>query len=261
MRITKFREAELPKWVWDNILKECPHCGAPIVENDTMTARWCSNPKCPKHMAYKIVEVCKFLGVKGIGPANAQEWIKNQNLQNQFEIIPHLLSYKPTVSLADIATLACIEGYGSIQAENELPQMHSFEEYFDTAQVNPLLVPYKEILIEAQKYFEIKKPLSSRKMYVMGTGSFHGFNSRESYFNYINQVFGEYVHVIQTGKRKTGITFLIKEDDAIDHSKSQIAYENNIPIVTPKQFIAILLKVFNISIEDNFNKLEGGSTT
>ena len=62
--------------------------------------------------------------------------------------------------------------------------------------------------------------------------------------------FGQYVHVIQTGRRKTGVSFLIKEEDAVDHSKSQLARENNIPIVTPTQFIAILLKAFNISIEE-----------
>lgn len=250
MRITKYRQSELPAWVWDNILKVCPHCGCMIVENDTMTARWCSNPECPEHMAYKIVEVCNFYGVKGMGPATAKEWILSRNLHSQFEIIPLLFDTKPTASLADIATLACIEGYGSIQAEKELPQMHSFEEYFSVGEPNPLLVPYKDLLIGAQKYFNIKKPVSARKLYVMGTGSFHGFNNRDSFFSFINMHFGQYVHVIQTGRRKTGVSFLIKEEDAVDHSKSQLARENNIPIVTPTQFIAILLKAFNISIEE-----------
>lgn len=250
MRITKYRQNELPSWVWDNILKICPHCGCMIVENDLMTARWCSNPKCPEHMAYKIVEVCTFFGVKGMGPATAKEWIIEKKLQSQFEIIPLLFDIKPKASLADIATLACIEGYGSTQAEKELPHMRSFEEYFSMSNPNPLLVPYKDILCDAQKYFDIKKPVSVRKLYVMATGSFHGFNNRDSFFTFVNEHFGSYVHVIQTGKRKTGVTFLIKEEDAIDHSKSQTARENNIPIVTPVQFIAILLKAFNISVEE-----------
>lgn len=250
MRITKYRESELPSWVWDNILKICPHCNSMIVENDTMTARWCSNPRCPEHMSYKVVEICSFFGVKGMGPATAKDWIVTRNLKSHFDIIPLLFDTKPKVSLADIATLACIEGYGSIQAEKELPQMRSFEEYFEMGNPNPLLLPYKDMLCAAQQYFDIKKPVSKRKLYVMATGSFHNFNNRDAFFSFVNQHFGSYVHVIQTGKRKTGVSFLIKEDDAVDHSKSQIARENNIPIVTPMRFIAILLEAFNISVEE-----------
>lgn len=254
MRMTKFREAELPSWVWANIMKKCIHCNWPILENDTMTARWCSNPRCPEHMAHKIVEICKFLSVKGIGPKNARKWIDNKNLQSHFEIIPYLTEVKPLASLAEIAELACIEGYGKIQGENELSHLFSFEEYFSGTNINPLLAPYKDMLCESQKYFTVKKPLSKRKIYVMGTGSFHGFRSRDEYFNMLNDRLGQFIHVIQTGKRKTGVSYLIKEKDAIDHSKSTTALENGIPIVTSAEFIAILLNMLNISLEEFLGK-------
>lgn len=250
MKLTGLRKNELPDWVFDNILKVCPVCQYPIIENDTMTARKCSNPKCPEHMSYKAVELCKFLGIKGIGPATAKGMIQTHKLNNHFEMLPLLTKVKPLASLVDIAELACIEGYGRTQAEKELAQMSSFEQYFTVFGANPLLRQNQEMLCEAQKYFTIRQPLSNRKLYVMGTGSFHNFNSREEYFNLINDRLGKHLHVIQTGKRKTGVSYLIKEDDAIDHSKSQVARENNIPIVTPAQFIAILLQSLNISIEE-----------
>ena len=250
MKLTGLREGELPDWVFNNILKVCPVCQWPIMENNNMTARKCSNPKCPEHMSYKAVELCKFLGIKGIGPATAKGMIRTHNLDNHFELMPYLTKVKPMASLVDIAELACVEGYGRTQAEKELSQMTSFEQYFTVYVSNPLLRPYEKMLCDAQKYFTIKPPLSSRKIYVMGTGSFHNFNSREEYFNLINDRLGKHLHVIQTGKRKTGVSYLIKEEDAIDHSKSQVARENNIPIVTPAQFIAILLQSLNISIEE-----------
>ena len=254
--LTKYHQNDLPSWVWENIAKMCPECGTPIAQNELLTARWCPNPACPGHLKHRIADAADFFGIKGIGPETAHSLIRTYKMKTPFDAIPiWFKDSKPLVSLADISQLACIEGYGATTAEKELSGYSTFEEYFRMAPVvNPLLREKKDLLIDAQKFFRLKPALSKHSINVMGTGSFHGYSSRKEYFDFVNMLFGQYVHVIQTGERKTGIAFLLKEEDAIDHSKSKTARENNIPIITPLQFIAILCECYHISMEDIRNK-------
>lgn len=241
--ITECR-TDLPDWVRENILTRCPECGCYIMDNSNTgvtTARWCSNPSCPGHLAQKADEMAKFFGIKGVGPETAKSTIVVRKFKSHMDFIPiWFKGEKPKATLADIAVLVNIDGYGATTANNELTQFARFEDYFNSCYVNPLLLPYKDILISAQKYFTLKTPLSGRKIYVMGTGSFHGFSSRKEFFREMNDAFGSIIHIIETGKRKTGISYLIKENDAVDHSKTDVALECGIPIVTPLQFISIM---------------------
>ncbi len=244
MNITEYR-TDLPEWVRDNIITECPYCGSLIADNsDTgvTTARWCLNPKCPGHMMHKMNKMAKHFNIKGFGPATALQMIKRYNYENHFQIIPKWFNgEKPLVALPDIATLAYIDGYGAETACMELSHYSCFEDYFSMCcNVNPLLYKNADMLISVQQYFAIKPGLSIKKMFVMGTGSFHGYNSREEFFRMINDAYGMYINVIQKGKRKTGISYLIKEHDAVDHSKSATARSCGIPIVTPREFISII---------------------
>lgn len=237
---------DLPDWAKEAMSGTCSYCGSYIVDNsDTgvTTARWCVNPCCPGHMMHRMDFIAKFFGIKGFGPRTALSYIQSHNCKSHFEVMGRWFKdgQKPLVSLPEIAQLACIEGYGAPQANKELSHYATFTDYFTNAfPQNPLLVKHKDMLIDAEKYFAIKPPLATRKLYVMGTGSFHGYNNREEYFRLINEAYGMYVNVIQTGKRKTGVSYLIKEKDAIDHSKSQIARECGIPIVTPSEFVSIV---------------------
>ena len=237
---------KLPQWVHDNIMCYCTYCVAHIADNsDTgkLTARWCVNPYCPGHMMHKAYAIVNYYGAKGIGPETCLKYIKRGKYKTPFQIIPDVFGadVKPTASLAEIASLAGIDGYGMTQAQKELNSYATFEMYFRIcATPNPLLVENKELLMDAEKYFTLKPPRSVRKLYVMGTGSFHGYSSRDEFFRLINDAYGQSINVIQTGKRKTGVSYLIKEADAIDHSKSRIARENNIPVVTPSEFVSII---------------------
>jgi hypothetical protein len=244
MVVSMYR-TDLPEWVMNNMKMLCPYCGAFLVDNsDTgvTTARWCCNPKCPGHMMHKAKVLGDYFGVKGFGPRTALGIIKAKRFQSHFDFIPHWFGdKKPLASLPDIATLCCIEDYGQTTANKELGHYSSFEEYFSTCLYpNQLLVEHKDELLYGEKLFTIKPPVSARKMYVMGTGSFHGYNSRDDFFRLINDAYGMYINVIQTGKRKTGISYLIKEYDAVDHSKSRIAREYGIPVVTPAEFLSII---------------------
>lgn len=247
--------SNLPQWVKDNILQKCTYCDFPILDNsDTgvMTARKCSNPKCPGHMSFKADYLAKFFHIKGFGDKTALNVIKVKKFESHFDFIPYWFEdKKPWVSLAEMADLACIEGYGLTQAQNELNSYRSFTDYFNTCTMqNPLLAANREMLLRAEKYFDFKPPMSDNKLYVMATGSFHGFENRGDFFNRLNLLYGSAINIIQTGKRKTGVAYLIKEVDAVDHSKSQIAKECGIPIVTPNEFCAILHYNFPYILED-----------
>lgn len=244
MVVSMYRD-DIPDWVKEAMSGLCPYCGSYIMDNsDTgvTTSRWCSNKSCPGHIMHRMVEISDFFGIKGFGPKTALSYIQINKCKSHFEVLKKWFKEdKPLLTLPEIAVLACMEGYGATQASKELSHYASFTDYFANAMPpNPILMQHKEMLIDAENYFCIKPPLAVRKMLVMGTGSFHGYNNREEYFRLINEAYGMYVNVIQTGKRKTGVSYLIKERDAVDHSKSQIARECNIPIVTPAEFESIL---------------------
>lgn len=245
MVISMYRD-DLPDWAKESMEMLCPYCGSFIMDNsDTgvTTSRWCSNKQCPGHMMHKMVSISNFFGIKGFGPKTALSYIQAHSCKSHFDVMRRWFKdeSKPLVTLPEIAVLACIEGYGAPQANKELSHYASFTDYFTNAMPpNALLIPYREMLIDAEKYFCVKPPLSVKKMFVMGTGSFHGYNNREEFFRILNEAYGMYINVIQTGKRKTGISYLIKELDAVDHSKSQIARDYGIPVVTPSEFVAII---------------------
>lgn len=244
MVVSEFR-TDIPKWASEAMAGICTYCGSYILDNsDTgvTTSRWCGNPSCPGHMMHRMVIIANFFGILGFGPKTALTYIQTHNCKSHFEVLTKWFKEdKPLLTLPEIAVLACIEGYGSSQASKELSHYANFTDYFSNVRIpNQILLRHKNMLIDAEKYFCIKPPLAVKKMLVMGTGSFHGYNNREEFFRLVNEAYGMYVNVIQTGKRKTGVSYLIKENDAVDHSKSQIARECNIPIVTPTEFVSIL---------------------
>lgn len=247
---------DLPDWAKEDMMTECPYCGSLIVDNsDTgvTTARWCPNKSCPGHMQHKMNFVADFFHVKNFGPKSALNYIKANGCKNHLEILNDWFKEeRPLVSLADVAVLACLDGYGVTQANKELNSFGSFNAYFaDLTRVNPLLRNNMAYLLECEQYFNVKPPLAATQMLVMGTGSFNNYSSREEFFDEINDAFGQYIHVIQTGKRKTGVSYLIKERDAVDHSKSQIAKECGIPIVTPAEFFSIMQSLCPYTTEEN----------
>lgn len=247
MRISMYRE-DLPDWVKENMKMTCSYCGAYILDNsDTgvTTARMCARKTCPGHMQHKMSFVADFFHVKNFGPATALSYITSRKCTNHLEVLKEWFKEeKPLVSLADVAVLACIDGYGQTQANKELNSYGSFAAYFsDMYRVNPILRNNMEYLFECEQYFNVKPALSAKQMLVMATGSFNNYANRDDFFKDINDAFGSYIHVIQTGKRKTGVSYLIKELNAVDHSKSQIAKECGIPIVTPAEFFSIMEKL------------------
>lgn len=249
-----YRE-DIPAWAKENMLQTCPYCGSFIADNgDTgvTTSRWCVNQSCPGHMMHRADNLAKFFHITGFGPETALSHIRRKGYKSHFDFIPYWFDGKhPYISLPEVAVLACIEGYGGPTACAELSHYGSFTEYFSTCTtLNPLLVAHKDELLYSEQFFTIKPPLAFKRMLVMGTGSFKGYTNRDEFFRLINDAYGMYINVIQTGKRKTNISYLIKEYDAVDHSKSKIAHDYGIPIVTPTEFLSIITSMCPYIPED-----------
>lgn len=90
----------------------------------------------------------------------------------------------------------------------------------------------------------------------MLTGSFDGYRARADYIATMNAKYGEYIELVDIGKRKLDVDFLIKEPWTSDHEKSAIAEAYGIPVVSPAQ-MEELLKVYasyiNRGGDDNAN--------
>ncbi len=235
----------LPQWVRDNITVVCPYCNDFICDNHptgTVTFRWCPNPYCPGHMQYKVEALAKHFKRDGFGVKSALYWCQTHPRRIHLEILKEWFDKKPRVPLSTVAKLAFIRGYGETSAVMELDSFPNFEAYFaQTSTPDPVLLRNKEYLLKCSTYFDIEAPMSKMKLVVMATGAFNGYSNRSDYFDKLNREFGNYIHVIETkGPRKTGVSCLIKEDNAPDRSKSRIAAECRIPVVTPKQFYEII---------------------
>ena len=74
----------------------------------SITARKCSNPKCPYMMAEKVVGVAELLGIKGIGSKTAFNIVSSNGLQSHFEAIPFITREKPVVTLYTFLRMAFI---------------------------------------------------------------------------------------------------------------------------------------------------------
>ena len=241
-------DPNLPDWVKESIMTTCPYCGSPIASNHDLgplTERWCSNPECPEHMGYRLAYIAKYFNIKGFGPAAGKDYFIYNKPKSILQVVTQWFDEKPTESLSTIADLACIKDFGITTGQKFLDKYGSFEEYFEKSEnVDPILLQHKDELLLAETFFNVKKPFTGDNMYVMATGVIHGYSNRDQFFQDINNIVGDKIHIIQTGLRKTGITCLVKEPDAVDHRKSKVAKECGIPIVTSQEFIDLVYRTY-----------------
>ena len=232
---------EIPDWLSSRISTHCK-CGALIYNNEALTVRKCWNGQCPYHMAEKISDLAKYFHVKGVGPATALEYITTYNLKSHLAVIPYWFKdKKPRVSLYEVAKLAMIMGHDKDMYEF-CNGHRSFEEVYSTEKNLPIwFIMYKDTLMEAETYFDIKPPLSKVCLNVMMTGEVKGYPSRAMFISHLNDNYGQYVQVVDVGFRKTNVHALIKEETAAYHRKTQVAEERGIKIVTPASFEAGIL--------------------
>ncbi|MDR1523282.1 MAG: hypothetical protein LBS29_04960 [Endomicrobium sp.] len=230
------RNEKIPSWLKLNIWLSCPYCGGDMVDNENLTVRKCSNNKCKGHMAEKINKLVKWFKIKNIGAKTALSYIEQYNLTSHIEIIPYLFGQKPELYLWEIGELAMIQGYDKVWRKLTGP-CRTMSEFLYSHYCPQDLRHYADILLYVSTFFETRVPLVGKVVKVMISGSINNFNNRSDFIAAINKDYGNYVNVIDIGKRKTEVDYLIKEPHTKDHDKTKIALDNDIMIVSSLQFL------------------------
>jgi len=229
----------IPDWLSPHIASTC-ECGHLIIDNATLTQRYCSNPICPKHMEQRIVKLAKDLNVKNVGAAYARNAIRTYNIYSPAMCIPMWFKEKPQRYLWEIGVLANLTGI-----DREWQELACDCSTFDEVVAKPkgqFLLPHLSYLKHFASFFEVKRPLASKCVNVMLTGSIDGFSNRQEFLRLLNEKYGNIVRTVDVGKRKSNVAYLIKEAHTSDHSKTALAQRAGIPIVTPGEYAALIHK-------------------
>lgn len=224
---------EIPDWLSEHINLTCPYCGAPITNNALLTDRCCSNEKCPEHMAQKIAVLAKRFDVKNFGIASARESVRLHKFSLHTQILPYWFENRPSLYLHEVGEICLIKGHQK--------KWRQYCEGYDTMlQVVRSPRTPREVrehwvlLVCTAALCDIKPRLLGKRLNVMLSGSFDGYRSRSDFITEMNQKYGDVVQLVDVGKRKTDVAFLVKEEFATDHEKSAIANDMGIPIIAPK---------------------------
>lgn len=233
---------EIADWLAIHLHDNCPYCGFPIVNNENLTDRYCSNPQCPGHMSFKIAALAQRLGVKDIGPATALDLINTYKLPYHIQYLRYMLREKPKLYLYQVGELAMIKGYQK-KWRDYCRGKSTMAEVCSSPNVPEAIRSQLSLLQECEKACEVIPTLKGKELFVMLTGSFDGYRARADYIAAMNAKYGEYIELVDIGKRKLDVDFLIKEPWTSDHEKSAIAEAYGIPVVSPAQ-MEELLKVY-----------------
>lgn len=247
MEVTAVNE-NIPDWLHPHMKYFCD-CGGvfcddgPYDYNGVMklTQRWCSNPYCPHHMAEKVDALAKYFKVDCVGPKTAYYDILTHKMKNHLEILGIWFREKPEVYLYQAAELSYVYGVNSKWKE-WLGGYNSYDSYLSNERYIPdVILDNIDYLRECTKYFKIKSAtLNKTVIKIMITGSVHGFNSRGDFLDALNTEYKDYFRVEDNKRTVRDTICLVKEQESVDYSKTQIALNNNIPIVSSLEFISIL---------------------
>lgn len=230
---------EIADWLVPHLYDLCPYCGHEIVNNENLTDRFCSNPSCPGHMSFKIAALAKRLGVKDIGPAAAMDMINFYQHPYHIQYIHHMQRERPRVYLYEVGELAMIKGHQ--KRWREYCKGHkTMRQVCDDPSVPQVIRDQYDLLHACEEECDIIPTLPGREMNVMLTGSFEGYRARKDFIAEMNALYGDIIELVDVGKRKLDVHFLIKEEWTTDHEKSAIAAEYGIPIITPAQMRELL---------------------
>lgn len=245
--------AKYLNWVCD--------CGWAIGMKPNLIQRRCLNPFCPVHMGQRADYLFKYFSYANIGPATLQSYCERFQLRSHFEVLnPNL--YKQDISatgmlmteyarrqrdvyLFQIAELASIPGLQSGSAEI-FNGYNSFEQYFKE---NTEYYEYKDLLIGAQKYFNVLGVLSRKTIDVMITGSLVDYKNRERFIDYCNKVYGSRVFIRYSKTLKRSADVLICDSANESGTKMRAA-------LTPRQdgsrMLILTSREFLVLLEHNF---------
>lgn len=243
---------DIPDWLRP-YMKEFCDCGLPIADDGPidaygkmkLTQRWCMNLECPYHMANKIVMLAERFGVTGVGIKTAQDMAIGFKFKNHLEALRFWFPEKPKVYLYEVGEMAYIYGVKSIW-KDLLGGYTSFEQFFAE---NPYcsvdeVRNNKDYLIKCEQFFDVKKEtITNNVIRIMITGSIKGFSNRQDFLWAINDRYKDWFRVEDNKKTVRDTVCLVKEPGSVDYSKTQIAMNNNIPIMDSSEFIDMLESV------------------
>lgn len=224
---------EVPVWLQEQIMSVCPYCGAPITNNEQLTDRYCSNPNCPEHMAHKMNLLAKRFGIKGFGVATARSFIRLKNFRSHLDILRVWFPDRPELELHELGEICFIKGHQK-KWRDYCEGYSTMLELIRSGTLPSDIYPYRTLLLQASCLCKTKPRLTGSRINVMMSGSFSGYSSRSEYLREMNQQFGQVVQLVDVGKRKTDVDFLVKESYTSDHEKSVIARQSGIPVITPQ---------------------------
>ena len=247
MKITYYNE-DIPPWLKPHMKIFC-ECGGVMADDGPvdyrgimkLTQRFCLNPYCPYHMGEKIQMLAKYFNLVGVGEETAINLVKSYKLENHLEVLKLWFPQPPEVYLYEVGELAYIYGLKG-QCKDLFGGYRSFEDYFAEENYIPEIVQNnKNYLLQCQSYFRIRKDvLSTQVLRVMLTGSIRGFNSRRDFLEFVNERCKPYFRVEDNKKTVRDTYCLVKEPESVDYSKTQIAINHNIPIMSSAKFVALL---------------------
>jgi hypothetical protein len=245
MVLTEYNKS-IPDWLYENINKQCPYCGAHIADDGPdgnngqllLTQRYCINPSCPGHLQHRIDILAKRFNVKGFGPETGLSFAKSYHYKNHLQILQVWFpDYKPKIHLWEVGDLSMIYGLSGTWKEYTMGY-RSFQEMFDNADYLPRIIrANKNYLFYCETFFDIKAPLSKDVVNIMISGSIDNFSNRKQFVETMNDTFGKWVQIIDVKKRISDVACLVKEPYSSDHEKTSLAESNGIPILSSREFI------------------------
>lgn len=219
---------QLPEWLRNNIRSKCD-CGYPIIDNELLTQRYCSNPNCYKHMGARIDVLAKKMSMKGIGPAAGEEMARNTKYLTP---VPYIIKGKPIKSLSEIAELC--DFYGVSKQWSEILRGINSPEGLRGTEYE-WCIPGLE---EAMEYFTVRETMKSElTLYVWITGSIDNYSNRDEFIADLNLVFEPIITIVNNRSTIAGTSALIKESYTGSSSKTEKAIKNGIPILTSEEFL------------------------
>lgn len=223
----------IPDWLQVHIKDTCPYCNSPIYNNAALTDRYCTNKYCPGHLAHKIDALAKRFGIKGYGVASAHSDIRIYRVKMHTQMIPIWFRTPPNLYLHEIGEICLVKGHQKRWREY-CNGCSSMRQVLRKPNIPAEIRAAAPVLYLTEAYCNVRPPLEGRRINIMMSGSFDGYRSRADFVTEMNRLYGDIVQLVDVGKRKTGVVYLVKEDHATDHEKSAIANAMGIPIVTPR---------------------------
>lgn len=250
------KDADLiPDWLKVHLVEPCPYCGSDYQvdyspNGQRVTKHYCPNEECPGTVAAKMVFVWEVLKVDGIKFGRSLELVKQKNIKHHLDAIPYLFKdAKPTVDVGTFMRLQCINGiddswYSVCENTSSIDEVlnksitRKFLNESDIKRVYSSMDYFNIVFPKKQAY----EPILT--LTVMMTGDIMGLDNRELLIQALNERYKGLLDLRYSKSiRRTGISYLIKDDGSTITRKVTTAKECGIPIITPNEFCILVDKL------------------